>query len=192
MNNLAIFASGSGTNAEAIMNFFESHPEKGAIKVVISNNKDAYVLQRARNHGVAEVVFSKSDFYNNPSIILNTLKERDVNWIILAGFMLLVHNDIIYAYKNHIINIHPALLPKFGGRGMYGHHVHEAVVDAGEAKTGITIHYVNEHYDQGAVIFQAETDLDPSDTADVVAEKIHVLEQKYFPQIISETINDYK
>lgn len=189
MNKLAVFASGSGTNAEEIMTFFEQNPSKGKVVAVISNNKNAYVLQRAKNHNVQSFVFEKSAFYNQPQQILDILIEKEVDWIILAGFMLLVNEDIVSKFQNRIINIHPALLPKFGGKGMYGHHVHEAVVAAKEKETGITIHYVNTKYDEGAVIFQAKTVLTSEDTPETVANKIHELEQKYFSQIISDTIN---
>lgn len=189
MSKLAIFASGNGTNAEAIMTFFEQNPSRGKVVAVVSNNPKAYVLQRAENHNVQSFVFERSAFYNHPQHILDILFEKKVDWIILAGFMLLVNEDIVEKFKNHIINIHPALLPKFGGKGMYGHHVHEAVIVAREKETGITIHYVNKKYDEGAVIFQAKTELTSNDTPETVAAKIHELEQRYFPQIISDTIN---
>lgn len=189
MSKLAIFASGNGTNAEAIMTFFEKNPDMGEVAVVISNNSKAYVLERAKNHGVDSFVFGRSVFYEDPKQILDVLSSKRVDWIILAGFMLLVNPSIVDHFDGKIINIHPALLPKFGGKGMYGHHVHEAVVAAGEPQSGITIHFVNKHYDQGAVIFQATCDINKTDTADDVAAKIHDLEQTYFSKVISNTIN---
>lgn len=189
MKRLAIFASGNGTNAEAIMNYFEQNPSKGTVVAVVSNNQGAYVLERAKKYDVASFVFPKSVFYEQPEVVLELLSSLEVDYIILAGFMLLVNRQIVDRFNNKIINVHPALLPKYGGKGMYGHFVHEAVVAAGEKETGITIHFVNSKYDEGAIIFQAKTQLGENETADSVAEKVHALEHQFFPKIIADTIN---
>ena len=182
MKKLAIFASGSGSNAENIIHHFSENSEV-VIPVIISNKKDAYVHERARNLGVPSFSFSKKEF-EETELIINTLKEYEIDWIILAGFLLKVPENLLKAFPDRIINIHPALLPKFGGKGMYGSHVHEAVVAAKEIQSGITIHYVNEQYDEGEIIFQATCDVLPTDTADDVAEKVHALEYEHFPKMI--------
>lgn len=188
--NIAIFASGSGTNAENIIRYFA---EKGSVKVslVLSNKSDAYVLERARRLGVPCGIFPKGD-WTEGSKILATLKEHQVEFIVLAGFLLKVPDSILHAYPSKIINIHPALLPKFGGKGMYGERVHEAVVAAGEKESGITIHYINEHYDEGDTIFQATCPVLPQDNPGEVAKKVHALEYKYFPLIIEKVVTDSK
>ena len=188
MNKLAIFVSGSGTNAENIIRYFQTNKELDTeVAIVISNRADAYALERAKKLNVPSTVLSRADF-NNPDITLPLLDSYGINFIVLAGFLLKVPEYIVDRYKGHIVNIHPALLPKFGGKGMYGHHVHEAVVAAGEKETGITIHHVNENYDQGSIIFQATVAVDPNDTPDDVAAKIHELEQLHFPRVIAETL----
>ena len=188
MNKLAIFVSGSGTNAENIIRYFQTNKELDTeVAIVISNRADAYALERAKKLNVPSTVLSRADF-NNPDITLPLLDSYGINFIVLAGFLLKVPEYIVDRYKGHIVNIHPALLPKFGGKGMYGHHVHEAVVAAGENETGITIHHVNENYDQGSIIFQATVAVDPNDTPDDVAAKIHELEQLHFPRVIAETL----
>ena len=188
MNKLAIFVSGSGTNAENIIRYFQTNKELDTeVAIVISNRADAYALERAKKLNIPSTVLSRADF-NNPDITLPLLDSYGINFIVLAGFLLKVPEYIVDRYKGHIVNIHPALLPKFGGKGMYGHHVHEAVVAAGEKETGITIHHVNENYDQGSIIFQATVAVDPNDTPDDVAAKIHELEQLHFPRVIAETL----
>ena len=188
MNKLAIFVSGSGTNAENIIRYFQTNKKLDTeVAIVISNRADAYALERAKKLNVPSTVLSRADF-NNPDITLPLLDSYGINFIVLAGFLLKVPEYIVDRYKGHIVNIHPALLPKFGGKGMYGHHVHEAVVAAGEKETGITIHHVNENYDQGSIIFQATVAVDPNDTPDDVAAKIHELEQLHFPRVIAETL----
>ncbi len=186
MKKLAIFASGSGSNAENIIQYFSGN-EDVFIPVIISNKKDAYVHERAKKLGIPSFTFSKKEF-EETDLILNTLSEYDIDWIILAGFLLKVPENLLKAFPGKIINIHPSLLPKFGGKGMYGSHVHEAVVAAGEKESGITIHYVNEKYDEGKIIFQAKCEVLSSDTSDDVAEKVHALEYKYFPQVIEKLI----
>ncbi len=188
--NIAIFASGSGTNAENIIRYFA---EKGSVKVslVLSNKSDAYVLERAKHLGVPYGVFPKGD-WTEGSKILAALKEHQIEFIVLAGFLLKVPDSILHAYPSKIINIHPALLPKFGGKGMYGERVHEAVVAAGEKESGITIHYINEHYDEGDTIFQATCPVLAEDSPEEVAKKVHALEYKYFPLIIEKVVTASK
>ena len=155
--------------------------------MVLTNNPKAGVLKRAKNLGLTSLIFSREDFYDS-SKILNILKEKDIDLIVLAGFLWLIPNNITREYSGKIINIHPALLPKYGGKGMYGHYVHEAVIKNKERKSGITIHYVNEKYDDGQIIFQASVEIDKADTPDSLAEKIHLLEKKYFPKVIEEVL----
>ncbi len=185
--NIAIFGSGSGTNAENIIQYFESNP---FIKValVLSNKADAYILERARLHHIPSVVYTKSEFQNEDGL-LALLGEHKVDFVVLAGFLLQIPVALIRAYPNKIINIHPALLPNYGGKGMYGNRVHEAVIAAGDKQSGITIHYIDEHYDSGSIIFQTACDVLPTDTSDDLAAKVHALEYKYFPKVIEDTIN---
>lgn len=192
MSNIAIFASGSGTNAEAIMGHFSEGTGKGkGIKTVLllSNNPDAYALERARKFGVPAEVFARDEFRNPEGKVARLLEENQVDFIVLAGFLWLVPPYLIEKYRNRIVNIHPALLPKYGGKGMYGHHVHEAVIASGERESGITIHWVTEEYDSGDIIFQAKVPVDPgTDTPDSVAAKVHELEYRYFPEVIEKTL----
>ena len=190
MKKIAIFASGSGTNAENIIQYFTEN-EYGQVAVVLSNKIDAGVHERAKRYGVPAFSFSGADFREG-TVIMRKLAEYDVDFIVLAGFLALVPPVIVNAYRENIINIHPALLPKFGGKGMYGHFVHEAVFAAKETKTGITIHYVNERYDEGAIIFQAEFQILPSDTVGEIEEKIHELEYLHFPRVIKELLESEK
>ena len=186
MKKLALFASGNGTNVQQIAEYFNSHSDV-EISMVLTNNPKAGVLKRANNLGLTSLIFSREDFYNS-SKILNILNEKNIDLIVLAGFLWLIPNNIIREYSGKIINIHPALLPKYGGKGMYGHYVHEAVIKNKERKSGITIHYVNEKYDDGQIIFQATVEIDKADTPDSLAEKIHLLEKKYFPKVIEEVL----
>lgn len=183
MNKIAIFASGGGTNAEAIMTYFEKH-KSAKVAVLLSNRRSAYCLERAKNHNIPAISFSKDTLYNSPNEIIDILHRYDVDFIVLAGFMCFVPVEITKEWAGRIVNIHPALLPKFGGQGMYGDNVHRAVVAAGESESGITIHYVNERYDEGDIIFQASCPVLPTDTPEDVATKIHTLEQEHFPRII--------
>ena len=185
--NIAIFGSGSGTNAENIIQYFESNP---FIKValVLSNKADAYILERARLHHIPSVVYTKSEFQNEDGL-LALLGEHKVDFVVLAGFLLQIPVALIHAYPNKIVNIHPALLPNYGGKGMYGNRVHEAVIAAGDKQSGITIHYIDEHYDSGSIIFQTTCDVLPTDTSDDLAAKVQTLEYKYFPKVIEETIH---
>ncbi|MFA6701425.1 MAG: phosphoribosylglycinamide formyltransferase [Dysgonamonadaceae bacterium] len=187
MINLAILASGNGTNAENIIRHFSANNNINVV-VVLSNKQNAYVHQRAENHEIPSYTFSKYEFdKGNP--ILRTLKQYKVDFIVLAGFMIKLSTPILNEYPNKIINIHPALLPKFGGKGMYGDHVHKAVVEAGETQSGITIHYVNEHYDEGQIIFQAKCPVETGQTFEDVAQNVHTLEYQYYPEIIEQTVN---
>jgi phosphoribosylglycinamide formyltransferase-1 len=187
MRNIAIFGSGSGTNAENIIRYF-AKSDTIRVAVVLSNKKEAGIHARANNLGVPSFSFSLAEFREGV-LILEKMAEYQVDFIVLAGFLPLVSPVIIDAFPNSIINIHPALLPKFGGKGMYGAHVHEAVVAAKETQTGISIHYVNERYDEGTVIFQAVCPVLPEDTAEDVEKKVHALEHEYFPQVIEQLLN---
>lgn len=186
MIKIAIFASGSGTNAQRISEYFQNHP---AIKVeiILTNNKDAFVIERAKKINIPYIIFNRKDFCET-NAVLDELKKREIDYVVLAGFLWLVPADIIQAYRGRIVNIHPALLPNYGGKGMYGGFVHQAVVDNKEKFSGITIHYVNEHYDQGDIIFQAKCVVTPDDTAESLAAKIHLLEYEHFPRVIEEEI----
>lgn len=188
MKNIAIFASGSGTNAEAIMDFFEQKSSAGRVVLLISNRSDAYALTRAQNHNVPTAVFKRSDFYEDPTPILDMLKQHNVDFIVLAGFMLLFPADIVSAFPNRIVNIHPALLPAYGGKGMYGDNVHKAVIAAGEKFSGITIHLVDNQYDRGHIVFQTSVEVTSVDTAETLAAKIHKLEHQYFPTVIESQL----
>ena len=183
---IVVFASGNGSNAENIIKYFRASDADAEVGVVICNKAGAGVLGRAERLGVESIVMSRAEI-NDETLMLSTLKKYDTDLIVLAGFLLKVPEFMIQRYPDRIVNIHPALLPKYGGKGMYGHHVHEAVVAAGERETGITIHYVNENYDDGAIIFQAKTEVAAGDTPDDVADKIHILEQRYFPEVLEKT-----
>lgn len=182
MKRIAIFASGSGTNAENIARYFEGS-DLAEVTYILTNNPDAGVIARARKLGIPVVVFDRTSFYKSDRI-LELLKKTEIDLIVLAGFMMLVPNKLVNAFNGRIVNIHPALLPKFGGKGMYGSYVHESVVAAGETESGITIHYVNEQYDEGQIIFQARCTVTADDNAESVAEKVHQLEYEHFPKVI--------
>ena len=186
MKKIAIFASGSGSNAENIIQYFAQKPQF-CVKSVFCNVPDAYVLERAKKYRIPSFVFNREEF-RNPDKVFRQLQEQEIDFIVLAGFLWLMPSFITAAWPNKLVNIHQALLPAYGGKGMYGHHVHEAVIAAGEKESGITIHYVNDHYDQGAIIFQAICPVLPTDTPDDLAARVHELEYRYFPQIIAETI----
>ena len=182
---IALFASGSGSNAENIIRYFSTDCEL-EFPVVISNRADAGVHERMKNLMIPSYVFKKNDFENGT--VLKFLREKAVDFIVLAGFLLKIPENLLKTYPNKIINIHPALLPKFGGKGMYGSHVHEAVLASGEKETGITIHYVNENYDEGRIIFQARCPVLPGDSPDDVAAKVHALEYEHFPRVIGKIV----
>ena len=181
MKNLVIFASGSGTNAENLIKYF-ANSDQFRIAAVFCNKPDAFVLERAARLEVPAEVFNRKDLWEGR--VEQLLKDYDAWALILAGFLMMVPPQIVEAYPGRIINIHPALLPKYGGKGMHGMHVHEAVVAAGEVETGITIHLVDEQYDHGKTLFQAKCEVLPCDTAMDVAAKIHLLEQEHFPEVV--------
>ncbi|MEM6831656.1 MAG: phosphoribosylglycinamide formyltransferase [Bacteroidota bacterium] len=183
--HLAILASGSGTNAENLIRYFTDH-DQVSVDLVLSNKKDAFVLERARKAEIPSLLFSREEFNN-----VNFLEKlEEIDYLILAGFLWLIPNYLIEAFPGRIINIHPSLLPKFGGKGMYGSYVHEAVIQNQESKSGITIHLVNERYDEGKVLFQASCPVNLDDTADSLAAKIHQLEYEHFPKVIEKYIQD--
>ncbi|MBR1799393.1 MAG: phosphoribosylglycinamide formyltransferase [Bacteroidales bacterium] len=186
---LAILGSGNGTNAQQITEYFAGRNDV-EVSCIIYNRKDAFIAQRAQKLGIESHYFGRADFYDGPTV-LNYLKQKQIDWVILAGFLWLVPRDLLEAFPQHIINIHPALLPAYGGKGMYGHHVHEAVVKNHERESGITIHIVDQHYDRGTTLFQAKCEVSDNDTADTLAEKIHLLEKEYFPRVIDQTISHH-
>ncbi len=186
MTNIAILASGSGTNAQRVSEYFAYHPSI-RVKLILSNKPDAYVLNRARQLGIPSQVFSRKTFYDTHEIP-DLLKKNDISFIVLAGFLWLLPENLLNAYPGRIVNIHPALLPKYGGKGMYGARVHEAVIRSGERESGISIHYVNEKYDAGDVIFRASCPVMPDDTVDRLAARIHELEYKHYPVVIEEVL----
>jgi phosphoribosylglycinamide formyltransferase-1 len=187
MKNIAIFASGSGTNAENIIKYFST--KKGAkVTLVLSNKRHAMVLKRAENFNVESLFFERHDFYQTGKI-LDYLCEKKIDFIVLAGFLWLVPDNIIEIYKGRIVNIHPALLPSYGGKGMYGEVVHKAVIENHEPESGISIHYVNSHYDEGDIIFQAKCRVEPTDTPETLAGKVHALEYEHFPRVIDEIVS---
>ena len=188
MNRIAIFASGNGSNAQKIAEYF-SNINLAKVTMILSNNPDAFVLHRARQFGVATKVFDRKQFYHSEEV-LRCLKENKIDLIVLSGFLWLIPDYLIRSYPKKIINIHPALLPKYGGKGMYGDAVHKAVISAGESESGITIHYVNKDYDKGEVIFQARCKIQENDTAEVLAERIHNLEYQHYPKVIEAILTD--
>lgn len=185
MQKIVVFASGNGTNAEKIILHFKKSSQANVVGV-FSNNPRAKVLQKAESHDVDIFVFDKQGL--NEGFVLNELDKIQPDLIVLAGFLLKFPEHIINAYPNKVINVHPALLPKYGGKGMYGNFVHETVIANKETESGITIHYVNENYDEGAIIFQAKTTISSEDNPQTLAEKIHELEHKYFPEVIAKIL----
>ena len=190
MKRIVIFASGSGTNAENLIKFFQNR-DNASVILVLSNNPYAKVLERAKNLNVSALSFNKIAF-TETNDVLNLLKASKPDLIVLAGFLWKIPENILNEFPNRIINIHPALLPKYGGKGMYGMHVHDAVVKNNEIESGITIHYVNAQYDKGAIIFQAKCDVNSKDTANTVAEKIHTLEMEHLPKVIESLLLEHE
>jgi phosphoribosylglycinamide formyltransferase-1 len=186
MPRLAIFASGNGTNAQRIIEYFSGHPTI-TVKLVLSNKPDAGVVDRAKNLGVETMVFNRLSFYET-GMVPEKLTSCRIDFIILAGFLWLIPKNILTAYPGRIINIHPALLPKYGGKGMFGNSVHEAVIAAGDPESGITIHHVDENYDEGRIIFQAKCTITEKDTPESLAVKVHQLEYRHFPEVIEQTV----
>ncbi len=190
MKKLAIFASGSGTNAQNIIEYFRKS-DAAEVTTVYCNNPDAYVLERAKKLDVPVCLFNKTQFYESDFVIEN-LKIQQVDFIILAGFLWLIPKSLIHFYPERIINIHPALLPDYGGKGMYGDAVHRAVIASGDKESGISIHFVDEKYDHGKIIFQAKCLISPGDTSEMLAQKIHKLEYEHFPKIIERVVRGEK
>ncbi|ATA89373.1 phosphoribosylglycinamide formyltransferase [Capnocytophaga stomatis] len=186
MRKIIIFASGSGSNAERIATYFKENDEV-EVSLILSNNPKAGVLERAKRLQIPSIVFDRQAFYHS-EVVLDIVKSQKPDLIILAGFLWKFPENIIEKFPNKIVNIHPSLLPKYGGKGMYGSFVHQAVIENKETESGITIHYVNENYDEGAIIFQAKTTVSENDTPDSLAEKIHQLEYKHFPEVIASLL----
>ena len=186
-HKIAILVSGTGTNAINIIEYFEKNSVADVV-LVISNKTDALAIEKAQNKGVKTVVFNNESFKKNGTV-LNYLMSHSIDFIVLAGFLMKIPNDIIHAYPNKIVNLHPSLLPKYGGKGMYGKHVHGAVIEAQESESGISIHFVNEEYDEGAIIFQAKVSVEKGDSVEVLAKKIQQLEHRFFPKVIEQVIS---
>ena len=188
MKKLILFASGNGSNAERIVTYFREN-QLAEVALILTNNPKAGVIERAERLDVPCMLFDRKDFYET-SYILELLEREQPDLIVLAGFLWKCPENIIARFPNKIVNIHPALLPKYGGKGMYGMHVHEAVIAAGEQESGITIHYINEHYDEGAIIYQERVVIAPGDTPEHLAEKVHELEYRAFPLIIKQLLQN--
>ena len=186
-HKIAILVSGTGTNAINIIEYFEKNSVADVV-LVISNKTDALAVEKAQNKGVKTVVFNNESFKKN-GMVLDYLMSQSIDFIVLAGFLMKIPNDIIHAYPNKIVNLHPSLLPKYGGKGMYGKHVHRAVIEAQESESGISIHFVNEEYDEGAIIFQAKVSVEKGDSVEVLAQKIQQLEHRFFPKVIEQVIS---
>lgn len=186
--NIAVFVSGNGTNCENLIRYFEGS-ELATVVLVVSNKADAFALERARRLGVPTAVAVKADL-NNQQFMMTLLQQFSVDFIVLAGFLPLVPSFLVEAFPHRIVNIHPSLLPKYGGKGMWGHHVHEAVKAAGEQETGITIHFVSNVCDGGDIIAQFHTSLSPDDSVDEIAEKVHSLEMKHFPEVVARVLKE--
>ena len=186
MRNIAVLASGSGTNAENIINYF-SNRNTAKVSLVLSNNRQAMVLKRAEAHNIRAIFFERKEFYITGKV-LRYLALYKIDFIVLAGFLWLVPESILEKFPGRIINIHPALLPEYGGKGMYGEAVHKAVIENHDKKSGITIHYVNKLYDNGDIIFQKKCIVDPSDNPESLAKKVHALEYAHFPKVIEDLV----
>ncbi|MCL5246465.1 phosphoribosylglycinamide formyltransferase [Cellulophaga sp. 20_2_10] len=188
MKRIVLFASGSGSNVENIANYFKDNPLV-TITSVFTNKRDAKVIDRCNRLNISALYFNKESF-SKSDCLLSILKGMDPDLIILAGFLLKIPKNFVTAFPNKIVNIHPALLPKYGGKGMYGMNVHNAVKNNNETETGITIHYVNENYDEGAIIHQAKTTVTKEDSPENIAEKVHALEYEYFPKVIDQILSN--
>ena len=187
---IAIFASGSGSNAQKIMEYFKKH-QNAEIAIVLTNNSEAYVLQRADNFEIPSHIFDKHEFYKTDDIV-KLLKNLQINLIVLAGFLWLIPDNLLKAFPNKIINIHPALLPKYGGKGMYGDKVHQAILDAGEEESGITIHYINEHFDEGESIHQSRFKIEQGDDIEMIKFKGQQLEHLHYPKVVEQLLKKMK
>lgn len=190
MTKLAIFASGTGTNSDQLIAHFNRSSSAIVVSAVISNNSNAKVLEKAEAAGIKTAVFSNAEFAN-PTAVIDFLKAEGVDWIVLAGFLRKIPEELMQNFPDRIINIHPALLPKYGGKGMYGSRVHQAVVAAAEKESGISIHLVNQEYDEGKLLFQKTCAIDATDSAAAVAKKVQQLEHQYFPEVVEKTIKKY-
>ena len=184
--NIAILASGNGTNAENIIRYFREK-DTARVALVLTNRQTAFVLERAARLGVPAFCFNKEEWADGQPV-LDVLRAHDIGFVVLAGFLLRVPASLIQAYPHRMVNIHPALLPKFGGKGMYGDHVHRAVLAAGEVESGITIHYTDEHYDEGTVICQYRCPVLPGDTPETLAARVHQLEYAHYPQVVEQLV----
>jgi phosphoribosylglycinamide formyltransferase-1 len=185
MKRIVIFASGEGTNTQHLIDYFKGGEVQ--IALIVCNNPKANVLNRAKNSGISSLLINKEEFYNSEKVLKRLLEEK-IDLIVCAGFLWKIPDNILHAFPNKIVNIHPALLPKFGGKGMFGMNVHKAVIESGEKESGITIHYVNENYDEGKIIFQAKCELKKEDTPQTVAQKVQDLEHTYFAKTIEQLI----
>lgn len=186
MEKIAIFASGTGSNAQKMIEYFDGHPNI-QVRLVVSNKSDAGVLHKAKEAGVETVVVNRKTFYETTDLLM-VLREKEVSFIVLAGFLWLIPEYLIEAYPDKMVNIHPALLPKFGGKGMYGHHVHRAVKTAGEKESGISIHWVNEQYDKGGILFQARCAVTAEDDPEDIARKVQQLEHQHFAPVVEQLL----
>ncbi len=186
MWNVTIFASGSGSNAENIFNYFKDS-KLVRVGLLITDNPKAFVIERCRRHSVPCLVLSKR-LIDDTDFMLGVLRDFRTNFVVLAGYIKLVPDYIVAAFDQRIVNIHPSLLPKHGGKGMYGNRVHQSVLDSGDKESGITIHFIDNDYDRGSVIFQAKCPVLPDDTADSLAQRVHALEYEYYPNVIEDTI----
>lgn len=189
MKKIAILASGSGTNAENLIQYFRTKPDR-KVEIVLTNKPDAGVIERAKALNVETVIFNRKEFYEGDEMV-ELLKARGIDLVVLAGFLWLVPPGFISAFEGRIVNIHPALLPKYGGKGMYGSHVHKAVIDNGDGESGITIHFVNNEYDEGSIIFQAKCEVSAGDTPGDLAARIHGLEYEFFPQVVEQLLDQF-
>jgi phosphoribosylglycinamide formyltransferase-1 len=185
-SRIAIFASGNGSNAEEIIKYFKQHPGV-EVGLLLSNNPQAFALERAKKYNIPSHIFTRQEFIET-TVVLDKLRENKISHVVLAGFLWLIPDYLIKAFPNRIVNIHPSLLPKFGGKGMYGMKVHEAVRASAEQETGITIHVVNEHYDDGRILFQGRCPIDENASAHQIAECVHKLEHEFYPKVIEQWI----
>lgn len=186
MKNIAIFASGSGTNAENLVRYFANHASMRVV-FVLSNKAQAGVHARVQPYGIPTYTYTKEEFTNGT--VLQLLRQHNIDFVVLAGYMVMIDDDMLEAFPQRIVNIHPSLLPKYGGKGMHGDKVHQAVVAAGETESGITIHYLNDEYDAGDVVFQAVCEVLPADTPDDVAAKVHALEYEWYPKVVEKLVD---
>ncbi len=189
MKRIVVFASGEGTNAQRLIDYFKGKAVE--VSLIISNNPDATVLKRAEKSGIPSLIINKEGFYKTDDVLKKLISEKP-DLLVCAGFLWKVPDNIVHAFPNKVINIHPALLPKFGGKGMYGSYVHQAVIESGEKESGITIHYLNENYDEGKIIFQARCEVKKEDTPETLAQKVHGLEYEHFPKTIEQLLNPKK